>query len=258
MNRPRPCGFAALAALSAFVVILLVAGWGSVGGPGTIVFASSGSANPMSGVTAGRPAAILAGLAVAAVLLYRARAAWRHINIPAVRQLLAQEPASHSGRTYDVPGCPDSDIISSGGTSIAKYAGMCLTMLDRLICLWPLGAGVPSARTRRCTVGAVVCGAVILIVTLGTVHPGESADSGIAGCAALLGAHQVAAADYPGIRSQFAGSRWPDLRTAGTSYADLVVTLVKARNTDGYETVWFYQRLSIACAGHGRNITSGR
>src|SRR5207247_9933087 len=97
----------------------------------------TGSPNPMSRVTAGRPPAILAGLAVAALLLHRARAAWRHINIPAVQQLLAQEPASHSGRTYEVPGCPDSDIISSGGTSIAKYTGMCLTMFDRLIPLWP-------------------------------------------------------------------------------------------------------------------------
>jgi hypothetical protein len=258
MNRPRPCGFAALAALAAFVVILLVEGWGSVGEPGTIVFAASDSSNPMSGVTAGRPAAMLAGLAVAVVLIHRARAAWRHIDIPAVRQLLAQEPASHSGRTYDVPGCPDSDIISFGGTSIAKYTGMCLTMFDRLIGLWPPGAGVPSARTRRYTAGAAVCGAVILIVTLGAVQPGEPADSGIAGCAALSGAHQVAAADYPGIGSQFAGSRWPDLRAAGTSYTDLAVTLLRARNTDGYETVWFYQRLSIACARHGRNITSGR
>ena len=25
----------------------------------------------------------------------------------------------------------------------------------------------------------------------------------------------------------------------------------------GYEAVWFYQRLSLACAKHGRNITVG-
>jgi hypothetical protein len=48
----------------------------------------------------------------------------------------------------------------------------------------------------------------------------------------------------------FAGSRWPDLRTAGMDYVDLVVRLQAAR-ADGYETVWFYQQLSAACARHG-------
>ena len=49
-----------------------------------------------------------------------------------------------------------------------------------------------------------------------------------------------------------AGSRFPDLRTAGTAYVDLAVALLTARGTDGYQTVWFYQRLSAACAKHGR------
>jgi|SRR5215472_5608643 len=83
-----------------------------------------------------------------------------------------------------------------------------------------------------------------------TGQPRGVADSGIAGCAALLGAHQPAATTYPTIRAQFAGSRWPDLRAAGMAYADLIVALQTAR-TDGYETVWFYQRLSLACARHG-------
>jgi hypothetical protein len=83
-----------------------------------------------------------------------------------------------------------------------------------------------------------------------TGQPGVAADSGMAGCTALLGAHQPAASNYPRIRSQFARSRWPDLRSGGMSYVDLVVALQKAR-ADGYETVWFHQRLSLACTRHG-------
>ena len=48
------------------------------------------------------------------------------------------------------------------------------------------------------------------------------------------------------------GDRRADLRTAGTDYVDLAVRLLTARGTDGYETVWFYQRLAAACAQHGR------
>ena len=72
----------------------------------------------------------------------------------------------------------------------------------------------------------------------------------MAGCTALLGAHQAAASNYPRIRAQFARSQWPDLRAAGMAYVDLAVELQTAR-ADGYETVWFYQRLSLACAKHG-------
>jgi hypothetical protein len=81
-------------------------------------------------------------------------------------------------------------------------------------------------------------------------RPGVVADSGMAGCTALLGSHQAAATDYPRIHSQFAHSQWPDLRAAGMSYVDLIVALQTAR-ADGYETVWFYQRLSFTCAQHG-------
>ena len=56
------------------------------------------------------------------------------------------------------------------------------------------------------------------------------------------------------IRAQFAGSRWPDLRTADTAYVDLVVQLRTARGTDGYQTIWFSQRLDAACAKHGRPL----
>jgi hypothetical protein len=83
-----------------------------------------------------------------------------------------------------------------------------------------------------------------------TVQRVEAAGDGIAGCTALLGGHQPAASDYPRIRAQFARSQWPDLRIAGTSYVDLAVKLRTARS-DGYETVWFYQRLSAACTRHG-------
>lgn len=115
----------------------------------------------------------------------------------------------------------------------------------------------PAATTRRCVIGAAVCGAVILAVMLGTVRLPAPADSGAAGCAALLSGHQVAAADYPRIRSEFAASQWPDLRVAGTSYIDLAVKLRTAR-ADGYETVSFYQRLTIACARHDQNVTAGK
>ncbi len=90
----------------------------------------------------------------------------------------------------------------------------------------------------------------------GTARPAAPADGGFAGCTAMLGAHQAADPDYPKIRSQFAGSRWPDLRTAGTAYVDLAVQLQSTR-ADGYETVWFYQRLSIACARHGWKVNAG-
>jgi hypothetical protein len=78
------------------------------------------------------------------------------------------------------------------------------------------------------------------------------ADSGLAACAYPLSTHDVTAAGYRQIRAQFAGSRWPDLRTAGTDYVDLAVQLLTARGTDGYQTVWFYQRLSAACTRHAR------
>jgi hypothetical protein len=88
---------------------------------------------------------------------------------------------------------------------------------------------------------------------LSCAHPGAPAGSGLAGCTSLSATHHVAAADYPKIQTQFAGSRWPDLRTAGTAYLDLVVQLRTGRGADGYETVWFSQRLD-ACAKHGRTL----
>jgi len=77
-------------------------------------------------------------------------------------------------------------------------------------------------------------------------------DSGLVACAYPLATQDVPAATYPKLRAEFAGSRYPDLRTAGTAYVDLAVALLTARGTDGYQTVWFYQRLSAACANHER------
>jgi len=39
-----------------------------------------------------------------------------------------------------------------------------------------------------------------------------------------------------------------------TAYVDLAVALRTARGIDGYQTVWFYQRLSAACAEHGQPL----
>jgi len=104
---------------------------------------------------------------------------------------------------------------------------------------------------------AVLAGAALLTLllaaaALGSTHPGAPPDSGLAACAYPLSTHDVTAAGYRQIRAQFAGSRWPDLRTAGINYVDLAVRLLTARGTDGYQTVWFYQRLSAACAQHRR------
>jgi hypothetical protein len=92
----------------------------------------------------------------------------------------------------------------------------------------------------------------LLIGVLGSTHHGAPQDSGLVACAYPLSTQDVSAADYQKIRAEFAGSRWPDLRTDGTAYVDLAVQLLTARGTDGYQTVWFYQRLSDACAKHGR------
>jgi hypothetical protein len=113
----------------------------------------------------------------------------------------------------------------------------------------------PIRRIRRLAV--VLAGLAAALAALGTspalgsTHPGAP-DSGLAACADPLTTHHVTAAGYRQIRVQFAGSGWPDLRAAGTDYVDLAVQLLTARGTDGYETVWFYQRLAAACAQHGR------
>ena len=117
------------------------------------------------------------------------------------------------------------------------------------------------ARTRRLSIGAAAVVPALLIGVLGSTHsqardiPGYHAppqDSGLVACSYPLTTQSVSAADYQKIRAEFAASRWPDLRSAGTAYVDLAAQLLSTSSSDGYETVWFYQRLSAACAKHGQ------
>jgi hypothetical protein len=121
-------------------------------------------------------------------------------------------------------------------------------------------AGVPAV-TRTLTFTAVQQATARFVKTtegaegkdLNTARLALSPDSGLAGCTALAGTHQVAAADYPAIGAQFAGSRWPDLRFSGLAYIEIATKLLTTHAYGG-ETVWFYQRLSAACAKHGRPL----
>jgi hypothetical protein len=125
-------------------------------------------------------------------------------------------------------------------------------MFDRLAAHRPPTIRNLSPRTRRLTIGTAAVIPALLIGVLGSTHPDAPHDSGLVACAYPLSTQDVPAADYPKIRAQFAGSRWPDLRNAGTAYVDLAMQLPNARHTDGYQTVSFYQRLSAACAKHGQ------
>ena len=124
-------------------------------------------------------------------------------------------------------------------------------MFDRLAAHRPPTIRNLSVRTRRYMIGTAAV-IPLLIGVLGSTHHGAPEDSGLVACAYPLSTQDVSAADYRNIRAEFADSRWPDLRTDGTAYVDLAVQLLTARGTDGYQTVWFYQRLSDACAKHGR------
>jgi hypothetical protein len=125
-------------------------------------------------------------------------------------------------------------------------------MSDRLTAHRPPTLRKLSPRTRRVTIGAAAAIPALLLGVLGSTHSGTPRDSGLVACAYPWATQNVPAAEYPKLRAEFAGSRFPDLRTAGTAYADLAVALHTARGTDGYQTVWFHQRLSAACAKHGR------
>ena len=112
-----------------------------------------------------------------------------------------------------------------------------------------------STGKRRITIGVAAVAPALLVGTLGVLGSAASGaprDSGLVACAYPLSTQHVPPAEYPKLRAEFAGSRWPDLRNAGTAYVDLATQLLHTRGTDGYETVWFYQRLSDACAKHGR------
>ncbi len=90
----------------------------------------------------------------------------------------------------------------------------------------------------------------LLVGVLGGTASAAPHDSGLTACAYPLSTQTVTLAEYRKVRAEFAGSRWPDLRNAGTAYVDLAVRLLTHPQSDGYETVWFYQRLSAACAKH--------
>ena len=125
-------------------------------------------------------------------------------------------------------------------------------MLDRFAAHRPPTFRKLPTRTRCFSIGAAAVVPALLIGVLGSTHPDPPRDSGLAACAYPLSTKDVPAADYAKLRAQFAGSRWPDLRNAGTAYVDLAVQLLTPQYTDGYQTVWFYQRLSAACAKHGQ------
>ena len=124
-------------------------------------------------------------------------------------------------------------------------------MLDRLAAHRPPTTRNLSPRTHRITIGTAALIPALLIGVLGSTASRTPHDSGLVACTYPLSTQDVPVTDYQKIRAQFAGSRWPDLRNAGTAYVDLATQLTHARGTDGYQTVWFYQRLSAACAKHG-------
>jgi hypothetical protein len=124
-------------------------------------------------------------------------------------------------------------------------------MFERLAAHRPPTIRNLSPRTRRFTIGTAAVIPALLIGVLASTHSGAPQDSGLVACTYPLSTQDVPAADYQKIRAEFAGSRWPDLRNAGTAYVDLATQLPTAHYTDGYQTVWFYQRLSAACAKHG-------
>ena len=125
-------------------------------------------------------------------------------------------------------------------------------MFDRFAAHRPPTIRNLSPRTRRFTIGTAAVIPALLAGVLGGTHSAAPQDSGLVACRYPLSTQDVPAADYQKIRAQFAGSRWPDLRNAGTAYVDLATQLPSTRGTDGYQTVWFYQRLSATCAKHGQ------
>jgi hypothetical protein len=125
-------------------------------------------------------------------------------------------------------------------------------MFNRLAACRPPTITNLSARTRRAAIGTAAVIPALLISLFASTASAAPQDSGLVACAYPLATQDVPAAEYPKLRAEFAGSRFADVRTAGTAYVDLAVALHTARGTDGYETVWFYQRLSADCAKHQR------
>ena len=130
-------------------------------------------------------------------------------------------------------------------------------MFDRFAAHRPPTIRNLSPRTRRFTIGTAAVIPALLIGVLGSTHSNAPKDSGLVACAYPLTTQDVPATAYRHLRAEFAGSRWPDLRAAGTAYVDLAIKLLRPQYTDGYETVSRYQRLAAACAKHGRVPTAG-
>jgi hypothetical protein len=127
-------------------------------------------------------------------------------------------------------------------------------MPDYLDSHWPPPLSFLPARRHRYAVGAAIVTPIVVIGMLSHVRPGEPPDRGIAACTSLSGLNQAGDPDFRRLRTQFATSRWPDLRADGTAYTDLAIRLRTARGTDGSAAVWFYERLSGACAEHGQAL----
>ncbi|HJY62185.1 MAG TPA: hypothetical protein VJ418_37885 [Streptosporangiaceae bacterium] len=121
-------------------------------------------------------------------------------------------------------------------------------MSDRLAARRPPTITNLSPRTCRTAIGTAAVIPALLIGLFASTGSAAPKDSGLVACAYPLATQDIPSAEYTKLRAEFAGSRFPDLRNAGTAYVDLAVQLLTARGTDGYETVWFYQRLSAACA----------
>jgi len=169
----------------------------------------------------------------------------RRRGLRAVTQLHA-EPAQLASRTPAYPG--------HHPRTLARTRNKGATMSDPLTAHRSPPIKNPSTRARRYTIGGVMVTALLLTGVLGSTCQGAPQDSGLVACAYPLSTQDVPATDYPKVRAEFAGSRWPDLRNAGTAYVDLAIALRTARGTDGYQTVWFYQRLSATCAEHGQPL----
>jgi hypothetical protein len=90
-----------------------------------------------------------------------------------------------------------------------------------------------STRRRRYAIGAAIVTPIVVIGILSHVQPSSPPDRAIAACASLSGLNQAGAPDFRRLGAKFATSRWPDLRAEGTAYAELVIKLRTARETDG-------------------------
>jgi hypothetical protein len=153
------------------------------------------------------------------------------------------------------PEFADGEIITTPGSCLWSCIEACLSRVRLITSRWLRYLCATYGAGRSYAVVAAICCALVVNVTTGSPRSLPSARTGAAGCGALSSAgHQTAAPDYRKIRTLFAQSQWPDLRLAGTAYVDLAARLTVTPGTDGYEAVWFSQRLSAACARHGRGL----